>query len=74
MIIITSRGGDYGPDSPSHSYDFQEPYLRAIFGLAGVTDITFINSQPMDALGPEIQKQKIDAAKKIAKKAGEAFF
>jgi len=28
----------------------------------------------MDALGPEIQKQKIDAAKKIAKKAGEAFF
>ncbi|MCX5692440.1 MAG: NAD(P)H-dependent oxidoreductase [Candidatus Omnitrophica bacterium] len=74
MIIITSRGGDYGPDSPSHSYDFQEPYLRAVFGLAGITDITFINSQPMDALGPEIQKQKIDAAKKIAKKAGEAFF
>ncbi len=75
MVIITSRGGDYGPDSPSsHSYDFQEPYLRVIFGLAGITDITFINSQPMDALGPEVQKQKIDAAKKIAKKAGEAFF
>jgi len=74
MVVITSRGGDYGLDSPSHSYDFQEPYLRLIFGLAGITDITFINSQPMDALGPEVQKQKIDAAKKIAKKAGEAFF
>lgn len=74
MVIITSRGGDYGPDSPSRAYDFQEPYLRVIFGLAGITDITFINSQPMDALGPEVQKQKIDAAKKIAKKAGEVFF
>ncbi|MDP2980759.1 MAG: NAD(P)H-dependent oxidoreductase [Candidatus Omnitrophota bacterium] len=74
MVVITSRGGDYGPDSPSHSYDFQEPYLNAVFGLAGITGITFINSQPMDALGPEIQKQRIDAARKIAKKAGEGFF
>lgn len=74
MIIITSRGGDYSLDSPFHSYDFQEPYLRAVFGLAGVTDITFINSQPMDSLGPETQRQKIDAAREIAKKAGEMFF
>jgi FMN-dependent NADH-azoreductase len=74
MVVITSRGGDYSPDSPSHSYDFQEPYLSAVFGLAGITGITFINSQPMDALGPEIQKQRIDAARKIAKKAGEVFF
>jgi FMN-dependent NADH-azoreductase len=74
MVVITSRGGDYSPDSPSHSYDFQEPYLKAVFGLAGITGITFINSQPMDALGPEIQKQRIDAARKIAKKAGEGFF
>jgi FMN-dependent NADH-azoreductase len=74
MVIITSRGGDYSLDSPSRAYDFQEPYLRAVFGLAGITDITFINSQPMDALGPEVQKQKIDASRKIAKSAGETFF
>lgn len=74
MAVITSRGGDYSPDSPSRPYDFQEPYLKAVFGLAGITDITFINSQPMDALGPEIQKQKIDASREIAKKTGEKFF
>lgn len=74
MVVITSRGGDYGPDSPFHSYDFQEPYLKAIFGFSGITDITFINSQPMDALGLEIQKQKIDAARILAKNAGETFF
>ena len=74
MIVITSRGGDYSPGSPSQAYDYQEPYLKAVFGLAGITDITFINSQPMDAMGPEVQKQKIDSAREVARKAGEIFF
>ena len=74
MVIITSRGGDYSPGSPSQAYDYQEPYLKAIFGLAGIQDITFINSQPMDALGPEVQKQKIEDAKKIARDTSGSFF
>ncbi len=48
MVCITSRGGDYGDESPLHAYDFQEPYLRAIFGFIGITDLTFVNAQPMD--------------------------
>lgn len=48
MICVTSRGGDYSPQSPLNAYDFQEPYLRAIFGFIGITDIDFINAQPMD--------------------------
>ncbi len=74
MVVITSRGGDYSPESPSHAYDFQEPYIRAVFGLAGLTDITFINSQPMDALGPDVQKEKIKEAQKTARKTGQSFF
>lgn len=73
MVVITSRGGDYGPESPFHSYDFQEPYLRAVFGFVGLTDITFINAQPMDALGQEVQDKKIEEAKALARKAAEAF-
>ncbi len=63
MIIITSRGGDYSPESPSHSYDYQEPYLRAIFGLVGLSDITFVNAEPLDALGPDVAKKRIEEAK-----------
>lgn len=74
MAVITSRGGDYSPGSPFSSYDFQEPYLKAVFGLAGITDIIFINAQPMDALGPDAQKQKIEAARVIAGKTGRDFF
>lgn len=48
MVVITSRGGDYSENGPFHAYDFQEPYLRAIFGYVGIYDITFINAQPMD--------------------------
>jgi len=73
MAVITSRGGDYGEGSPFRPYDFQEPYLKAVFGFAGITDITFINAQPMDALGPEVQAQKIASAREAAKKAAEAF-
>ncbi len=29
MIVVTSRGGDYSENSPLHSLDFVEPYLRA---------------------------------------------
>nr|MBU1328048.1 NAD(P)H-dependent oxidoreductase [Candidatus Omnitrophota bacterium] len=74
MVIITSRGGDYSPESPFYIYDNQEPYLKTVFGFVGITDVTFINTQPMDALGLEVQKQKIESAKETARKTGEAFF
>lgn len=71
MVVITSRGGDYSPDSPFKDYDFQEPYLRTIFGFVGIEDITFINAQPMDAMGPEVQKQKVEEARIAARNAAE---
>jgi len=74
MVVITSRGGDYSPGSPSQAYDLQEPYIRAVFGLAGIQAIAFINSQPMDALGPDVQKEKIRESQGLARKLGEEFF
>jgi FMN-dependent NADH-azoreductase len=47
-VIITARGGDFSPTSPAAPYDFQEPYLRAIFGFIGVTDIKFINANSLN--------------------------
>ena len=73
MVVITSRGGDYGPDSPFRAYDHQEPYLRTIFGFVGITDITFVNAQPMDALGPEVQQEKLEAAKETARQVAASL-
>jgi FMN-dependent NADH-azoreductase len=71
MLVITSRGGDYG-SAEMRALDFQEPYLRAVFGFVGITDITFINAQPMD-MGPEIQKQKISLAQNSASELAARF-
>ncbi|OYE01311.1 FMN-dependent NADH-azoreductase [Nostoc sp. 'Peltigera membranacea cyanobiont' 232] len=47
-VIITARGGDFSPASPAVAYDFQEPYLRTIFGFIGITDIQFINANRLN--------------------------
>ena len=73
MVVITSRGGDYSPGTPFNSHDFQEPYLRAVFGFVGISDIVFINAQPMDALGQEVQDKKIEEAKALARKMAEGY-
>lgn len=53
MVCVTSRGSDCsGPMAP---YDFLEPYLRAIFGFVGISDMTFFNAQPMD-IDPELRR------------------
>lgn len=73
MVVITSRGGDYSQGSPVHNFDFQEQYLRAVFGFVGLTDMTFVIAQPMDALGPDIKLKKIEEAKTVARKIVDSF-
>ena len=71
MVVITSRGGTYNAPDKS-ALDFQEPYLRAIFGFVGIKDMEFINAQPMD-LGPELQTQKIQEAQVQARELAKQF-
>jgi FMN-dependent NADH-azoreductase len=62
VIIASSRGGFYGPETPAASLDHQEGYLRAVFGFLGVSDITFIRAEGI-GLGEEQRAKSIDAAK-----------
>jgi FMN-dependent NADH-azoreductase len=45
LIVITARGGAYGPGTPRELCDFQEPYLRTILGFVGLTDIAFVHAE-----------------------------
>jgi len=45
VIVVTARGGAYEKGTPAEKFDFQEPYLRHIFGFIGLTDVTFIHSE-----------------------------
>ena len=69
MVVVTSRGGAYAAPSPMSAYDFQEPYLRSIFGFIGITDLEFIHAEPMD-ITPELRllgtQSAIDRAREVA--------
>jgi FMN-dependent NADH-azoreductase len=61
MVVVSARGGDYSAGGPMHAYDFQEPYLRAIFGFIGITDLEYIYAQPMD-ITPDLREAAVAAA------------
>jgi FMN-dependent NADH-azoreductase len=44
VFIFSARGGAYPAGSPMQALDFQEPYLRAILGIIGLTDVEFISA------------------------------
>jgi FMN-dependent NADH-azoreductase len=73
MVCITTRGGDYSEGSPYQPYDFQEPYLRAIFGFVGITDMHFINAQPMDVT-PEMREAAVEKGIEEARELAASGF
>ncbi|MEV7013711.1 NAD(P)H-dependent oxidoreductase [Streptosporangium sp. NPDC051022] len=47
VVVVTARGGAYGPGTPRESFDFQAPYLRMYFGNLGVTEenLSFVHAE-----------------------------
>jgi FMN-dependent NADH-azoreductase len=64
VIIASSRGGIYSSDNGLAAIDHQEPYLRAVFGFFGVTDIEFVRAEGVN-LGPDHKQQAIARAKRV---------
>lgn len=61
VIVASSRGGFYGPDTPMAAFDHQETYLRGIFGFFGITDITFVRAEGVNVSADQ-RKAAIAAA------------
>jgi FMN-dependent NADH-azoreductase len=47
VVIVTARGGAYGPGTVREGWDFQTPYLRAYLSKQGVAEehIHFVNAE-----------------------------
>jgi FMN-dependent NADH-azoreductase len=65
MVCVTSRGGDYSAGGPMAALDFQEPYLRTIFGFIGITDLAFVSLQSTDI--PPLRQAGFDTAVRVAR-------
>lgn len=68
MLVITTRGGSYS----SGPLDFQEPFLRAVFELIGITDITFIHAENL-AMGAEERQCSLTAARQAIQRVIEVW-
>jgi FMN-dependent NADH-azoreductase len=67
VFIASSRGGLYSPGAPFAAFDHQEPYLRAILGFIGVTDLQILRAEGV-AMGAEQKDKALTAAEdQIAK-------
>jgi FMN-dependent NADH-azoreductase len=61
VIIVSARGGIYGAGSPASALDFQENYLRGVFGFLGITDIEVVRAEGLN-YGPAQREQAMTAA------------
>lgn len=57
VVVASGRGGMYA-GSPM---DFQEPYLRAVFGWLGITDVRFVRAEGV-AMSPQAREDAVRAA------------
>jgi FMN-dependent NADH-azoreductase len=61
VIVASSRGGFYGPQSPAAFLDHQESYLRGILGFLGITDLTFVRAEGLN-ISADQRRAAIEAA------------
>lgn len=61
VIVASSRGGFYGPDSPAAALEHQESYLRGVFTFLGITDVTFVRAEGVN-ISPEQRQVAITSA------------
>jgi FMN-dependent NADH-azoreductase len=48
--LLIATGGNYAAGQPAAGYNFVEPYLRAVLGFLGVTDVTVVTAGGTAAL------------------------
>lgn len=60
VIVLESRGGLYSMGA-AQANDFQEPYVRFLFGFMGLTDVSFVHAERL-GLGPEAVAAAVSGA------------
>lgn len=69
VVVITTRGGAYGPGTPREAWDFQTPYLRAYLAKQGVApeNMHFITAElTLAGVAPHLANLQPQAANSLA--------
>ncbi len=67
MVVITARGdAGFGTGERNEKMNYQDPYLRTIFGFMGITDITFISVENDEYGGASLAQSLAKARTQIS--------
>lgn len=68
VVVVTARGGSYKPGTPREGFDFQEPFLRAIFNLIGLDrNLEFVHAElTMAGVNPQLAQFRELAVESLA--------
>ena len=61
VILAMSRGGFYEAGAPSAPFNYQEPYLKAVFGFIGLPNAEVVIAEGV-ATAPEQRQKALDSA------------
>lgn len=73
MMMLLARGGVYGTENPVQTMEFQESYLRTIFGFIGIQDIRSISLQGTLMHAPDVVESDLRSCIQAAAKAAIEF-
>jgi FMN-dependent NADH-azoreductase len=62
VIVVSSRGGFYGAESPMAPFDHQETYLKHALGFIGLTDVAVVRAEGI-AVSPESKEAALASAR-----------
>lgn len=66
FILCARGGGGYGPGEQMEAANFQDPYFKTVFGMIGITDITFLHDEKTLSNESNLDKSLAEA-RKLAK-------
>ncbi len=73
VFVAYARGGAYAPGTGYESADMQKPYLELILGFMGLTDVKSVIVEPTLQEGPDVGRQKREAAIEEARGLAAGF-
>ena len=69
VLVASTRGGRYS-EGPAAAMDFQEAYLRTMFGFLGITDVQFVRAERLSK-GSEARDAAMQAAHAAVRALGD---
>ena len=71
LFVLSARGASgYGAGEQMEAMNFQDPYLKMIFGFIGITDATFVHDEKTMA-GDASLPDSLEKARQIARQAAQ---